>query len=535
MRYLVSTIVESEKFLSRVIFISDTTSFGILGSQRYIGPYTVAFALENSGFDTIVIDYYTRHANFFDYFSKFLTSDTIAIGISTTFISPYYTQDEVDDLNALTSNVERYNSSALVHREIADFHDWLQELRNCLNAICPKAKIIIGGAKTQALLGYDQNLLKNIDYFLWGAADGIISEVMKDIESGNGPVVIDYNNHKVIDTVSHYKTVKHCPRFNWLDKWAIQPDEALPIEISRGCVFNCKYCHYEKKESFKKDLEDLRLEFISNYERFGTTKYHFCDDCFNDSRAKVEAVCGMILELPFKIEWISYARVDVAIKFPETADLMVRSGARGLHWGIESLTHKVALKAGKGTPSESVKAFLQDFYEKHGRTCFVHGSFITGLPGETHETQMETIDWVINHQALHFVTVGPLKLFPYKASFDGSAMDFSDYSRTPEKYGFKKISFNPPDWEHETMNHEQALSYSGLFFKKWRASNPRRDGPLRTIWNYPHLRGLGFTEEEIQQFYFSQVGMVELYKKGTTLFLNRLKNYYNDLLSKNQR
>lgn len=521
--------------LSRVIFISDTTSFGILGSQRYIGPYTVAFALENAGFDTVVIDYYTRHKNFFEYFKKLLTADTIAVGISTTFISPYYTPEEVEDDNALTSNVERYNSTLLVHRELDDFNHWLDQLREALNSVCPKAKIIIGGAKTQFLLGYDHKALKNIDYFLWGAADGIISEVMKDIEEGREPHIILSNSHKVIDTNSHYKIVKHCPRFQWLDKWAIQSHEALPIEISRGCIFNCKYCHYEKKESFRKDIEDLRQEFISNYERFGVTKYHFCDDCFNDSRAKVEAVCNMILSLPFKIEWISYARVDVAIKFPETADLMVKSGARGLHWGIESLTHKVALKAGKGTPSESVKAFLLKFYKDHGDTCLVHGSFITGLPGETHETQMETINWVVDNEALHFVTVGPLKLFPYKASFDGTAMDFSDYSRTPEKYGFKKISFAPADWEHETMNRQQALEYSGLFFHKWRESKPMRDGPLRTIWNYPHLRGLGFTEEEIKRFYFSSEGMKELYRKGTELFLKRLDNYYAELLIKNQR
>lgn len=521
--------------MSRVIFLSDNTSFGRVGAQRYIGPYSVADSLESHGVDTVLIDYFNRKDNFFDYLKQFLTADTVFIGISSTFISPPYTNKLWFAVNALTHSTESYSSTPLMFKESIDFKVWLNTLRNLINAVCPKAKIIVGGAKVQFLLNYSTDEIGEIDYFLWGTADNIMYEIVQQLEKYQEPSHIMVNGHKVIDTINVYKSIKACPPFEWKKKWSLQPQEALPIEISRGCIFNCKYCHYDKKESFRKDLADLRAELIRNYEQFNISFYHFCDDCFNDSRGKVEAVCTMLKELPFKIEWVSYARVDVAIKFPETARMMVESGCRALHWGIETLNEKVAKQVGKGTPSHLVKEFLLSFYKNHGDLCLSHGSFITGLPGETKETQLHTIDWICENESLHFITVGPLKLFPYKNSFDGEAMDFSDYSRDPAKYGFKKITFNPSDWEHETMNRQEAFDFATLFNEKWRASRSYRRGTINTMWNYPHLRSLGYSLEETRAIYFDLSKAGAYAKEINAKFQSRLDNYFAENLIRNAR
>ena len=521
--------------MSRVIFLSDNTSFGKVGAQRYVGPYAVAHSLENAGIDTVIIDYFNSKENFFDYLKDFLTADTRFVGISSTFISPPYSNKLWYAVNALTHSTESYSSTPLMFKEATDFAVWLTQLRNTMNAVCPEAKIIVGGAKVQFLLNYSKEYLGEIDYFLWGSADTIMVDIVRTLESGHEPVTLEVNGHKVIDTINEYKTTKACPPFEWKSKWAVQSQEALPIEISRGCIFNCKYCHYEKKESFRKNIDDLRNELIRNYELFNTTFYHFCDDCFNDSRGKVEAVCNMIKSLPFEIEWISYARVDVAIKFPETARLMVESGCRALHWGIETLNGKVAKQVGKGTPSELVKEFLVSFYRDHGDLCLSHGSFITGLPGETKESQMQTINWICENESLHFITVGPLKLFPYKNSFDGQAMDFSEYSRDPVKYGFKKISFDPTDWEHETMNRQEAFDFATVFNENWRKSRPYRRGTINTMWNYPHLRSLGYSLEDTRKIYFEVSSAGANAKDLNSRYVDRLQSYHADNLKKNKR
>jgi radical SAM superfamily enzyme YgiQ (UPF0313 family) len=521
--------------MGRVILVSDNTSFSKIGGQRYIGPYAIAFALESAGFETVVVDYISHCENSIDYVKKLITPDTIAIGLSSTFMTPTFTKSEWHDFNSLTIQLERYSSSPILYREIEKCKSWLLELKDALNTVSPRGKILLGGAKTQFLLNFSREDLLGVDYFIWGAADAFIAEVVHQIESGLEPHHILINNHKVIDTQNHYKIIKSCPPFQWKRHWAIQPNEGLPIEVARGCIFNCKYCHYEKKESFKKEIEQLRLELIENFDKYGTHQYHFCDDCFNDNRLKVEAVCKMLIDLPFKVEWISYGRFDVAVKFPETVELMIKSGAKGIHWGIETLNGDVARQAGKGTPPEKIKKFLADFHEKYGDTCLTHGSFIMGLPGETSETQMETIDWITSTPYLDFITVGPLKIFPYRNSFDGHAMDFSDYSRNPEKFGFKRISFNPSDWEHSTMNRDQALEFAEIFNKKWRESSPRRRGAINTLWNYPHLRSLGYNEKQVKEIYFNLETSGKYFREASSRFQNRLEKYFKDLLELNGR
>jgi radical SAM superfamily enzyme YgiQ (UPF0313 family) len=212
---------------------------------------------------------------------------------------------------------------------------------------------------------------------------------------------------------------------------------------------------------------------------------------------------------------------------------MVRSGAKGIHWGIETLNGKVALRAGKGTPPEKIKAFLREFHQRYAHECFTHGSFIVGLPGETRDTQMETIDWITSTPYLDFVTIGPLKIFPYRDSFDGHAMDFSDYSRNPAKFGFKRISFSPTDWEHETMNRDQALELAGLFNRRWRESSPRRRGVINTLWNYPHLRSLGYSQDQVRELYFELSKSGSYFLDASSRFKGRLEKYFNNLLAFN--
>ena len=66
-----------------------------------------------------------------------------------------------------------------------------------------------------------------------------------------------------------------------------------------------------------KNIETLKFENIRNYENFKIDTHSFCDDCFNDHPSKVILVFKMLLKLSSKVEWISYARADVAAKYPE--------------------------------------------------------------------------------------------------------------------------------------------------------------------------------------------------------------------------
>jgi len=476
------------------IILSDTVLYGEVGNPRYMGPYAIVTALRGAGYRATVLDYFTRFSSdevFFEYLGRMISPETKMIGISSTFLAPFVAT--LEPRTHRSTGLDRYYSGELFLPDGAALKAWTAKLRRLLKDKAPSAKIVLGGVKSQFAI-WRPEFYDDIDFVVLGAGDRAVVEVMNHIAHGVPLATRELNGQRVVDNARDL-TDKTCPEMIFTAEDSVGYQEALPLELARGCVFNCKFCHYEKKQSIKKPLDVLRGELIRNYELFGTTAYTFCDDCFNDHPKKVEAYCNLFLSLPFKIEWTAYARVDVAVAFPHTLDLMIASGARGLYWGIESFDGDVARRAGKGTPPDKVKDFLIKFRDKYRGQCLSEGSFIIGLPGETRTSLEETLEWLIKEDVFDLVTFGPLGLMPYSSNLDRVVFDYAAYSRDPEKHGFTKVSFKPHYWEHEHMNSTEAADIAAAMSQAWRVF--KKPGLLRTIWFYPHLRTLGFSREEI--------------------------------------
>jgi radical SAM superfamily enzyme YgiQ (UPF0313 family) len=479
---------------AEIILLSDVVLWGEVGNSRYSGPYAIASALRKAGFRVAIIDYFTRMSReeFFKFIEKCASPSLKYVGISSTFLAPHF--DTLDTRKHRSVGLQRFYSGELFLNSADDLREWSARLKEIIRRKSPVAKLVLGGVKAQFArlrpYGYEE-----FDYIVMGPGDHAAVEIAQAIASGREPEMVPFLDGVIVDN-RYDKLNRSCPKHLLVEEDGLAHGEALPLEIARGCVFNCKFCHYEKKESFKKPLEDLREEMLRNFELFGTRTYLFSDDCFNDHPSKVERTCEMFLGLPFPVEWTAYARVDVAVKFPHTVDLMVRSGARGLFWGLESFDAEVARRAGKGTPPDKVKKFLENFKNSYRGQCLSEGSFIVGLPGEGRDSLMRTLEWVLEKDALDLATFGPLGLMPYVDSLDKLVFDYAEYSRHPQKYGFKKVSFNPNYWETEQMNSDEAAEIAAEMVVAWKAS--KKPGLLRTIWFYPHLKTLGFLSTEIE-------------------------------------
>lgn len=513
--------------MAEVVVLTDTVLWGKFGNGRYMGAYAVAAGCRAAGLDTTVIDYFTRIPDFFSYIEPFLSEQTQVIGFSSTFLSTLKDFDR-SKYKQRSQLLTDFFSGELWQPSGDQLHAWLSEFKELVARRAPRAKLVLGGSKSQFALWRPEHY-QLFDYIVLGPADRALPEFVWRLKRGEDIVTKTYRDVKIIDNsedVNH----KFCPEMIWTEREAVARGEAVPIEISRGCVFNCKFCHYNKKESFKKDLEVLRREMSRNYHEFGIDTYAFCDDCFNDHPNKVKSVCEMFLQLPFKIEWTAYARVDVAVKFPWTLELMIESGARGLYWGIESFDHEVARRAGKGTPPEQVKELLHRLHTEFSDRCLTEASFIAGLPGETDASLLLTEQWLIENPIIDVVTFGALGLVPYVASFDQKVFDFADYSRNPEKYGFKKVSFKPHYWEHETMNLPQAQEWAVRIGESYRAKRPR--GLAASIWAYPHLKTLGYSKEQIFAM-FRDPGTGAQFSEVADRFDRHLQSYWRKLAAVN--
>lgn len=512
--------------MAKVILLTDTVLWGEIGNGRYMGAYAIASQARKMGYDVMVIDYFTRHPDFFKYLENFLEHDTIAVGISSTFLAPLQKRKVYSQRSeALTT----FFAGELWFQDSIEMTEWMGELKSLLKRKTKNAKLVLGGAKSQYAIWRHENY-KDFDYVFVGPSDYSFSHFLKTIEKDEIPPFRDINGIRFVDNSFDINN-KFCPEALWSKREAVQHKESLPLELARGCIFNCKFCHYNKQESFKKDADILRNEMIRNYELFGTDTYSFCDDCFNDHPNKVKTICEMFLSLPFPIEWVAYARVDFAVKYPWTLDLMMASGARGLYWGIESFNHEVARRAGKGTPPDKVKELLFRLHNEFKNNCITEISLITGLPGETDESLLEMEQWLVQNPIVDIVSVGSLGLAPYVENLDKKLFDYADYSRNPTKYGFTKVEFKPDYWEHDTMNLPRAKVWAERIRQSYVEAQPRITG--RSIWLYPHLKTLGYSSDEALAMYKTNRDTKKELLDIENRFQIHLEKYWADLLKEN--
>ena len=226
--------------------------------------------------------------------------------------------------------------------------------------------------------------------------------------------------------------------FRWDDSDCIMPQEALPIEISRGCIFKCAFCSYKlngkKKLDYLRDAKLVAKEISDNYNRFGITRYYFLDDTFNDSNQKLEALHEEITKLPFKIQFWTYVRADLLAKYPNQMKLMKEMGLKYVFFGIETFNNESAKAIHKGGSREKLKKFLENLHDNENDINVTIG-FIAGLPRENLESLIHTIEYTkrFNKWLIQCSVLGLQYELEHK----------SDITNDPSKYGY---TFDKDNW-----------------------------------------------------------------------------------------
>jgi radical SAM superfamily enzyme YgiQ (UPF0313 family) len=152
-----------------------------------------------------------------------------------------------------------------------------------------------------------------------------------------------------------------------------------------GCPYPCSFCVMGtlgfKVRPVGEVMDELRL--VSS---LGITEVLFHTQTFGAQAAAARQLCLEMARAQLRIGWTCFSRVDVVDG--ELLGLMKKAGCHTIIFGVESGSDAILKKYRKGYTREQIISAVDLCYKAGIETV---GTFIVGLPEETHETMEATL------------------------------------------------------------------------------------------------------------------------------------------------
>lgn len=252
------------------------------------------------------------------------------------------------------------------------------------------------------------------------------------------------------------------------------------MRTARSCPFKCAFCSYP---AIAGDHTLASLDTIRNELRYlvdsGLKYLIFVDDTLNVPLPRFKQMCRMMIEEKFNLQWISFFRCSNADD--ECFDLMKESGCLGVYLGIESGDQEILKLMEKFA---DVRRYREGVKKLHEREILTFGSFITGYPGETKESVMNT---------LNFIEETAPTFFNVQLYFHNP---IAPINRRREEFGIQGNHYN---WRHNTMTWQEGAEWVEYLLREVTASIPLTLYGF-SIWSIPYLLQKGFSIKQILDF-----------------------------------
>jgi radical SAM superfamily enzyme YgiQ (UPF0313 family) len=465
-----------------------TGVFELSTHYRAIGAYQLASWMRKHGYSCQVIDF-VHHMSvdeLIKFTEKFITSDTICIGISSTFWSQLVPRNK-------TWSMSRF--SPITVPDIIE--SALLELRKKY----PTVKWVLGGVSADFIPPESYQLF---DVSIVGDAEDTFLDLVNSwknqkrifhsVTRGGRPFMNAQPN-RIFD-------IQHSTH-RFLQQDCIVPGETLPIEISRGCIFRCAFCQYphlgKTKFDYLRQPELIGEEIEYNYQQFKTQNYYILDDTFNDSDYKMQGWQTSLSKLNFTINYTAYLRADLLNRNPDHIHLLQNTGLVSGFFGIESFNPEASRIVGKGWSGKQAQKFLPELKSLWKDNTTFHCSFIVGLPPETVNEYFAAQQWLIDNNIDSWV-FKPLLITP------GTRTMSSDFDRNYEKYGFV---YDPgtQGWSSQYLNSKKAVTIAATL-------NKISEKYIKTTsWKALSLMGLGVDKSQLLNKKANELDWNDIHKK----------------------
>ena len=245
----------------------------------------------------------------------------------------------------------------------------------------------------------------------------------------------------------------------------------ISVYTGRGCKSRCTFCLWPQTVGGHRyrtrSVENVVAEIAEAKRLFPQVKeFFFDDDTFTDDLPRAEAIAEGLGKLG--VTWSCNAKANVPRK---TLEKLKAGGLRLLLVGYESGNQQILHNIKKGMRVEVAEKFTQDC---HDLGIAIHGTFILGLPGETHETIEETIKWACKINP-HTIQVSLAAPYPGTFLFDQAVENGWLDAKNAELVDEHGIQIAPLHYPH--LSHEEIYAALETFYKRF-YFRPRKIGAI---------------------------------------------------------
>jgi radical SAM superfamily enzyme YgiQ (UPF0313 family) len=246
------------------------------------------------------------------------------------------------------------------------------------------------------------------------------------------------------------------------DKYESPPGsyKQKPIAImmtSRGCKARCIYCFQMKGERRIRfhSVERVVDEAEELVNRYGFREIRFLDETFTADRERALAIVRGFQERNLKFSFYVSSRVNTVDY--ELLREMKKAGCWAILYGAESGVQKNLNTMRKGINLDQTRAAVS-VAKKAGLK--VYTPFIIGIPGETYEEALQTIDFAIELDP-HYANFHSMTPFPGTELYE-NIDKYGTMSADTDNYTFEAAAFVP-----YTMTREQIEELRTIGFRKF--------------------------------------------------------------------
>lgn len=177
-----------------------------------------------------------------------------------------------------------------------------------------------------------------------------------------------------------------------LTKYRLSHGRNIPLSsvlTSYGCPARCSFCIAGRIDYRYRDPANV-VEELDMLHSIGVREIFFRDNTFCASKLPGYKLLKAMIEKDYSFSWVGDTRASVITE--ETVELMKASGCHALHIGVESSNQEIIDRYKKSVTIDQIR---RAFALCKCNGIATVGYFILGLPGETREDVLRTIDFAV--------------------------------------------------------------------------------------------------------------------------------------------